>query len=279
MSVDPQYFKIPQLADFPTSISSTYMELLMRKPYEYYTKKILNLKSLERFCNKPSYASLGILIHNTLDRYTKQYGIADHAVQEAKFLEIARDELSSCNFEKSALWIPKIEGIAAEFVKFDEYRRSGLHHVYSEEKGKAKIALKSREITITSIVDRFEISRDSNVYILDYKTGVVPTLSDVERGLSPQMIVSAIIASEGGFACLNKPIVPSKLIYVKLASSSPYWQLSEILLDEKKLEAHKNAMIKVLDAFVEKGETFSMQPLVQSYQRYDEYSHFARLLP
>jgi ATP-dependent helicase/nuclease subunit B len=146
--------------------------------------------------------------------------------------------------------------------------------VWSEQKGSALLKLVSRNVELTSIADRIEISKSGEVCIVDYKTGVVPSNQEVNMGLSPQLLVSSIIASKGGFDCLKGAIIPAKITYVKLASCSPYWQASDIIIQN--LSDHLKQLVQLLEIFIDNSSELKFSPLGATDNGYDEYVHLGR---
>jgi ATP-dependent helicase/nuclease subunit B len=269
-------FVMPVGVEFPESISSTSVGLLLHNPYTFYAKHILKLKHLDRFKDKPNLADFGIFMHCVLDQYTKSYRCGPYSEHVSRFLSIARSVLQQMHLHKQDLWLHKIEGIAQEFVDFDLVRRADLSKVWSEQKGHMMIKLSKVSLRLTAIADRIELSDKGDVCILDYKTGVMPSAQEVRMGLSPQMIVSSIIASKGGFACLNRPLAPSKIVYVKLASCSPYWRSSDIMLNDGDLERHLDQLVALLETLMS-GAELKFSPGGNPIKRYDEYVHLSRV--
>ena len=64
---------IPKDMKFPDLISSTAVELLMKRQYTFYAKKMLKLKKLYRFKFGPDLADFDFYIHYPLDQYSKSY--------------------------------------------------------------------------------------------------------------------------------------------------------------------------------------------------------------
>ena len=274
MGEKPDCFVIPSDVKFPVLVSSTAVELLMKNPYTFYAKNMLKLKKLDRFKTSPNSADFGIFIHYVLDQYTKNYICGSWQEKVLNFVLIAKEVLEKMNFQKQAFWMHKIEAIAQEFIDFDEDRRSCLVSLWSEQKGSTLLKLASHNIVLTSIADRIELSKERKVHIVDYKTGLVPSNQEVQTGLSPQLLVSCIIASRGGFDCLKNAIIPAKITYVKLASCSPYWQASDIIIQN--LNEHLKQLMLLLELFVANGTELKFSPAGNTYTGYDEYAHLGR---
>ncbi len=262
--------------NFVHNISATNVELLMRNPYGFYAKKILGLSKLDDINREVSMADFGTIIHNIIGLYTENYDtkITDKYQQ---MLEIGRKVFDEFYMHrKSQSWWQKFVTIAEYFIQWDEDRRPDLEKVYAEIYGEITLNILGHNIKVTAIADRVELTKCGDLRILDYKTGVVPTKQDVNSGISPQLIVEAIIASSGGFKGVP-PSSPNKLIYVKITNIKQRAS-SEISLDlaPEDLMLHKEALIKVLENYVH-SPVFISTPSPKHEPIYNDYKHLARV--
>jgi ATP-dependent helicase/nuclease subunit B len=258
---------------FPKKISATDIETLIRAPYNFYAKKILNLKKIEEIDERPNLADFGNFFHEAVEQYTKNYSKTDHN-KELALKEIAKSILENAplpNHSKKS-WLIKFNAIAPEFIEFDEERRQTTTKTYSEIKGELKLDILDQEVTILAIADRIDLHADGSATILDYKTGAVPSQKDVLSGLSPQLLIEAIILFENGFKITAAKV--SSMIYVKINSASPYITTTEIKLSPEDFAHHKQGLINLLEHYVRTME-FATQP---NLMKYDNYSHLARRL-
>lgn len=258
---------------FPSKISATDVETLIRAPYNFYAKKILCLKKIDEIDERPNLAEFGNFFHAVVEQYTENYN-KNERDKELSLIEIAKSILKQTpvpNHSKKT-WLTKFTAIAPEFIQFDEDKRKGLIKTHSEIKGELKLNILDQEITILAIADRIDINKDNTATILDYKTGTVPSQKDVLSGLSPQLLIEAIILSEGGFAVDCTKI--RALEYVKINSSKPYITTTEITLTPEDLLHHKQGLITLLEYYVKNME-FIIEP---NLMKYDNYRHLARRL-
>jgi len=167
-------------------------------------------------------------------------------------------------------WITKLGAIVPEFVEFDKQNRIDYSNVYSEVKGSLELDILGKKINIMAIADRIAVNNTGNAVIIDYKTGSVPTKKDVLSGLSPQLIIEAIILSENGFPIKVREI--EKLIYVKINSSDPYIKTIEIPISKDDISSHKEGLISLLEHYM-KNKSFIIE---QNLMQYDDYAHLAR---
>ncbi|MDP4709097.1 MAG: PD-(D/E)XK nuclease family protein [Rickettsiaceae bacterium] len=258
---------------FPSKISATDIEMLIRSPYNFYAKKLLALKKAEEIDEKPNLAEFGNFFHLVVEQYTKNY--SHHTPdKESVFLEIANCLLETHdipNYSKKS-WLTKITAIAPEFIQFDNDKRKSSINVYSEIKGELTLDIAGQKVTLIAVADRIDIDQNNTVKIIDYKTGVVPSKKDVLSGLSPQLLIEAIILSEGGFT-ITPPKIFS-LIYVKINSSKPYINTTEIIITQDDLSIHKQGLISLIKHYIE-NMNFVVEP---NLMKYDNYSHLARRL-
>ncbi len=257
--------------NFPTKLSATDIEMLVRCPYSFYAKKILVLRKQASLTDSTALADFGNFIHAVIDEYSKSY---KHNKKLEHLLEIGSHILSKSIFPLSTQnsWRAKLIPIAKAFIEFDEQRRITATNTYSEIRGEMTININGLSIEIMAIADRIEVDDKGNAIILDYKTGSIPTKKDVKAGRSPQLIIEALIALASGFKIEVKNI--SQLIYIKIASREPYIKTVTIDITHSELEEHKKALYSLLEYYI----THKIFPSDVDLLRYNPYKHLARLL-
>ena len=171
------------------------------------------------------------------------------------------------------LWRPKFEAIMAEFLEFDNERRRGKMHIFPEIYGEMTLDILGHQILITAIADRIEVDQEGRVYILDYKTGAIPTRQDIMRGISVQMLVEAMIADIGGFAGIHGSV--HEMIYVKIASRAPYITTQIYNAAECNIAAHRDGLIKILSYYAA-GAPYLVNDNKKFAPKYNDYEHLAR---
>lgn len=250
---------------FPKQISATDIETLIRSPYNFYVKKILKIRKIDEISDRPSLADFGNFFHKITEEYTNYFpekSIEDLSNQYLEKIDIPK-------YNKNA-WKTKIMAIAPEFIDFEEKRREQIQSVHSEIKGTLELNIKGKKVTILAVADRIEVGKHGEVYIMDYKTGAIPSKKDITSGLSPQLIIESIILSENGFDLLANKI--EKIIYIKINSHSPYIKTTEIELSKEDIYKHKQGLISLLEHYI----TTNQYPIEPCIMKYDDYTHFAR---
>jgi len=259
---------------FPNILSITDIELLIRNPYSFYVKKILNLGDKEKIGMEPKNSEFGNYIHKIFDLYTKNYVANQDKDKIQCLLKYGADILQNISLPEYTvkIWQIKLIPIARAFIEFDQQRRLNTTRIYSEARGELKLNIAEQELTIVGVADRIEIDKYGKISILDYKTGTLPSKKDIESGLSPQLIILALIALEGGFFLDSLTHILHEIIYVKLASSQPYIQITEVNLTKQMLIKHKQGLVELIKYYLTTKNFSKEIDLLQ----YNPYSHLAR---
>ncbi len=259
----------------PDTLYATDIETLIRSPYNFYAKKILKLRKIDEIDERPNLAEFGNFFHLVVEQYTKHYN-SQNVNKSLQVISIAESILADSTIPdySKKLWKIKITALADELIKFDEDRRESAIKIYSEIEGHTTLNIKGKNITLKAIADRVELDHDGTLAIIDFKTGSVPTKKDVLSGLSPQLLIEAIIACEGGFPLGSELSYKNGIviIYVKIGSSSPYISLTEITLSLDEIAKHKDGLSNLLGHYIDTLE-FPAKP---NLMKYDDYSHLAR---
>ena len=196
----PPPIPLPSLTHRPTRFSITDISLLMEDPYSIYAKYILKLRKLEPFESEHKPRLFGVFVHDFLHRWPlKSHTALDGLFQQrAKFLF----ELYLGSLEKNRFWWEKFL-ILVEWVK----HQKTLDRTLTEVNGEIVFAAGGNLFTLFGKADRIDWDKEG-VVIIDYKTGSIPSLSDVSIGKAAQMPLEALIFFKKGFP--RTPILPLK---------------------------------------------------------------------
>lgn len=313
-------------------MAATTIEMLIRNPYGYYAKKILELNKLDDFQREPNQADFGIFLHDVFDYYAsnlakelkniaKKEQLLFLASSVAQLEEINDNDLKNYysyqnfNLQPSnlmqapfhyicylgvkflkihnqytiQLWWPKFLRIAKAFIIYHHQRLPDIKHLFLEQRGQAFITAEANgnkaNFCITARADRTEISNDDVITIMDYKTGQVPSGKDVNLGIAPQLLVTALIIAEGGFKAINQQLGLAekaklynynyKMSYVKIAATSPYIKEHLITKDDL-LNFTKQGLVKLFSAHIENSFKFISNPSKNIAPKYNDFLHLAR---
>ncbi len=282
---------------FPSILSVTDIETLIRNPYGFYAKKILGLRKKDNIWEEPKISDFGNFIHKVLEEYSKNYdkqfinlNLLD---KQNALINIGNHILYGTilpNYTKKT-WQIKLMAFSKAFILFDIERRKNCKEIYFETKGELRLNIAGQDIKIIGIADRIEISKSNNITILDYKTGTIPTKKEIALGLSPQLIIESLMLLENGFLecrslsllCHSQPLLchsresgnPITIAYVKITSTEPYVQTTEIALSIETLNKHKAGLIKLLEYYIT-NKSFSYD---LNLSKYSDYLHLSRCHP
>ncbi|ABV74890.1 hypothetical protein A1C_03000 [Rickettsia akari str. Hartford] len=205
--IKPRYDNRPtaQSTSFPSVLSVTDIETLIRNPYGFYAKKILGLRPKDNIWEEPKISDFGNFIHKVLEEYSKnydkQYVNLNLLDKQAALINIGNHILYGTilpTYTKKT-WQIKLTAFSKAFILFDIERRKNCKEIYFETNGELRLNIAGQDIKIIGIADRIEISKSNNITIMDYKTGTIPTKKSIELGLSPQLIIESLMLLENGF--------------------------------------------------------------------------------
>lgn len=270
----------------PRQLSVTRIQGWMQDPYGLYARDILRLKPLDQLDEKPGAADKGIIIHEALDKFMKRYNshLPDNAISE--LLKIGQAEFGDILSRPTvwAFWWPRFEQIAKWFVEIEHKRRIDTKTIASEVEGQFEIKdAPGGPFILTAKADRIDRLNDGSYSIIDYKTGMPPSLRQIKAGFAPQLPLEAVIAVSGGFEGVIKGEV-SDLSYWKLSGGKNVAQIQSF-----NSAAHKSSAINVMEVANEAKDglaklvaTFDLQntPYLNNPRPeqlgYGDYDHLAR---
>lgn len=168
----------PPLNSRPTTISASGFNLLMQDPYGFYVRYILKLYPLERLTNQSFAKEFGLATHRTVEIYLKE----GHAAATTYIHEL---KLS----KPSILWKSKLLRILSWME--DQVRELKPKNVQSEYDLQEILGT----ITIKARLDAL-FSLDAGNLVINFKTGVPPSKSEVINGYAPQLAIEIFLAQK-----------------------------------------------------------------------------------
>ena len=275
----------PPRAARPTRLSVTEIEHWLRDPYTIYAKHILKLPQLEQVDEPPGAADRGTAIHAAIGEFAKLY--AEHLPEDpfGELIRIGRVHFAALDAypEARAFWWPRYERIAAWFADFERQRHAKMAATHAEVAGELTIPLGGdRVFRLTGRADRIERLGDGRYAILDFKTGQVPTDTQVTIGVSPQLTLEGAMLRSGGFAGIGeRDALLAELVYVRLKGSDPAGEQSVVGIKGGGPDAAADKARARLTSLVTRfeDETTPYRSLVLSMwsHRYGTYDDLARV--
>ena len=131
--------------------------------------------------------------------------------------------------------------------------------------------------TLTAKADRIEAYVDGRLAILDYKTGVLPRVMDVDDGYAPQLPLEAAIAAVGGFPGLEAAEA-SELAYWKLSGGEPAGQIRSVKAAPGPLAAAAlEGLRRLVARFDDPATPYHAVPRPDRAPAFSDYAHLARV--
>ena len=268
----------PPLAKRPRKLRVTAIDEWLADPYRLYAKTILNLRKLPELDQDPDAADFGNLVHKTME----QFVICWPSVLPDNPLE----ELLACGHATFAdmfvfpsvasLWWPRFETIAAWIIKEEIARRGYIQKIMAEVNGRWDFDVDGKLFTLTTRIDRLEITLDGIMILADYKTGSVPTISEIEGGKKNQLLLEALIAMHGILEpAIEKPIIIGGLEYWRLSGRSDDTKIMKV--DTTHIESARIRLENLIRLYDSENHAYAppANALAQS-ERYNDYAHLTR---
>ncbi len=263
------------------SFSATQLEVLMRDPYAIYARRVLGLRAIDPVLTVPDPALKGTLYHRAIHGFMSQHGRGD-LPDDALNLLLAEGDKQLSALDRTPwiklFWQLRFKRIAAWLIADETLDRPNREASFSEERGTAKIPINSHEMTITAEADRIDLMQSGAMRIIDYKTGKVPSQSQVNTAINCQLIVEAMIAKAKGFEHIST--IPDEITLA-------YWKLAGTANTPGKKEPRpgQNFTIEDIIALVENRLAEVMQPdtpflsetVTHDNLKYSDYRHLARV--
>jgi len=171
-------------------------------PYAIHARHVLKLRPLDPLEQATDAADYGTVVHDGLHLFLHAHGARWPAGAEAKLREAMDHALAEARLRPALLewWRPRLWRIAEWVCAIERDRRSALPvaALATEVRGRWEIDV-PRGFLLTGRADRIERRADGTLAILDYKTGVPPSQTEVEAGFAAQLLLEAAMAADGAF--------------------------------------------------------------------------------
>ncbi len=254
----------PEVEFRPTKLAITDISKLISDPYSIYAKRILQLRDLPEIDFTPTHAEFGSFVHKALEEFIKNPQPIEQSLATSKKIF----EQYFLAEESQLLWWPKFENIFTNFIAVEQE----ITAVKNLTEFEVKMVLE--EICINGKIDRITFDENDQAHIFDYKTGGMPTKTEVLSGHEPQLTIAALMLLESGF----KNEIAS-LNYRKVSFSAAE-KITKISQDCHEIQilacAAKASLSKLFQYFSDKNNGYIAAPNPQNY-RENEYSHLSRI--
>jgi len=269
----------PPISLRPKAMAVSDVETWIRDPYAIYAKHVLKLRPLPPLEPEVGPALRGTLYHAVLaefvnggydpgspDALSHMQGIVD--------TEFARQNVPD---EAAAIWVPRFLEIARNYLEWDADRSDEIDRSVTEIKGTMEVGPSRFQLSATA--DRIDIAHDDRLTILDYKTGVRPTIKEA-RTFAPQLPLEGVIAARGGFGDIAKAEI-AELALIRLQSGD---RLKVDILSDKNrtaaevAEAALGRLEQLINAYLDPGQGYLSRFAPRDARAIEgDYDHLARV--
>ena len=251
----------PAVSSRPTKLSITEIETWVRDPYAIYARRILQFEPIEAIGGSPGAAERGAIIHDCLAEFLAQWKAPFDDEAISKLIEIGEKKFENLKTfpQVYALWWPRFQRIARWFVNnFEQERNEKVQQKFLECSGKMEILHDNQVFELSGRADRIDLLKDGSLSVLDYKTGQVPSLPQVETLLAPQLPLEVAMIKAGGFQKIKKEYEISDQAYVVLSGGKTAGEIKD--------RTPKNSSIVELAALASQN----LHNLVKAYNSSDQ---------
>jgi len=272
----PQPDPSPALRDVPIKV--TALDRLLGDPYQFYASEVLGLRGLDDLDADSTPAWQGTLAHDILQKWHE----ARVSNPKADIIAAAEKVFSEKNVHPllRGLWSPRLFA-ALEWVAETIEAQQDREVVSVERKG----SMKHKGVRVYGRADRIDRLADNSLAIIDYKTGIPPSASQVEAGFALQLGLLGLIARDGDFDGLSGDAV--KFEYWSLArDKAGGFGFVDVPLNtgKKRSGLEPDEMLPATEVFLDqaisqfiKGTAPFTAKLNPNYPGYDQYDQLMRL--
>ena len=191
----------PPIAARPTSLAVTDIEAWIRDPYALYARRVLKLSPLDPLERNADALLKGTLYHAIMQDYVEAIDVSKPAHERLAYLkELSNEHIEEENLppDVSNIWQLRFYEIAEAYIKWEEtyHLKQKITKTLCEIEGSIKLS--DNQFHLRARADRIDVNDDGSLHIIDYKTGLGPSIKQAQT-LSPQLALEGLIARRAGF--------------------------------------------------------------------------------
>jgi ATP-dependent helicase/nuclease subunit B len=253
------------------------MEQWRRDPYGLYARRILGLDALDPLEAELGAADRGSALHDALDEFLKAHQngpLPADALEQFETLGAKHLATVLAAPAERAFWWPRFRRLAGWFIATETARRNaGTRLLASETKG----AMTVGPLTIEARADRIDEIEPGGWEIIDYKTGRVPSVKELEGLFAPQLLLEAAIAQQGSFETIKGPARTVHLSYWQANGLGDGGEVREIKDSDALVEQMMALVAKMIAHFGNPAAAYVALPWPEFGPHFNDYEHLERV--
>jgi ATP-dependent helicase/nuclease subunit B len=267
----------PPLSARPRKMRVTAVDIWLRDPYMIYAQYILKLRKLEKLDKEPDASDFGTLVHKALEIFTRLAPNELSPDSLSLLIQCGQEAFNSALNRPAVvcLWWPRFESMAQWIIERELERRHSALQVLSELDGRWEWDVNGKPFILSTRIDRLEIDHNQSIAIIDYKTGALPSNSDIELGLSNQILLEGLVVLYGNVhSSIGDHITISALEYWKLSGRYEDCDIKNIRTEGMQdVRARLEALIQ---AFDNEATPYTANNDPKKMPQYNNYEHLTR---
>lgn len=261
-------------------ISATGVEKIIKNPYWFYAKEILQVKKLDSLEEPIERRDFGQFVHSSLEEFSNFHQLNHEKIKISELNRIFTKHFNTYLTKGTAepLWLLETEQISPWFIEKEKERAKNTTISKPEIRGICDF----HGLILNGVADRIEIDKHNNLNVIDFKTGRCPTLADIKNLISPQLLLEMVIAQQNGFKengiTSNSFKELGSIIYYSISLSNNGPQITELNVVEKEdlIEAVEDELKNLSDSMLDENTPFLAYPDKNMLPEYDDYYLLAR---
>jgi ATP-dependent helicase/nuclease subunit B len=269
----------PPVSARPRDFYVTRIEKLLRDPYAIYAGYILRLKKLDALNEPFASRHVGNLFHEIFKCFVAEAPPSDAAERLDRLNALYTEHAPHFGLTEThaPFWRDRAGEALRWFSDWDAARANIGKPVVVEDKGAWAFELGGFAYSLSARADRIDQLHDGGAYIIDYKSGARPTLTQTKK-FSPQLPLTGLITVKGGFENLGAAEVAGfeyTLIIGRKGDNSD--DVNTDNKDPAQLVADaEDGLYALLQSFNNPDTAYLSQPRPQYMDDYGDYDHLAR---
>ena len=270
----------PPVALRPRQLSVTRIEKLVRDPYAIYARYVLRLEPLNSIAAVPDPARRGIIFHAAIGDFLSRHPVQLPDDAEAELLRLGESHFAVLKDYPAltGFWWPRFCRIARWLVAEEPGLRDGVERIVAEAKGLLRFDINGQPFTLTCRADRIDLFANGAARIIDYKTGKVPTKSQVEAGLAPQLTLQAAMLAQDAFEGTG-PRQTDGIAYIKLSGGEPAGEIKSLAFDQGVMalaHEHLEGLKRILTFYDRPSQPYLPRLMMEKEDDEGDYDHLSR---